>query len=163
MLAEYFYRVFFFIARHIIRLPFGSDFDKSDEYQAHYGKDFGWGHVAIRDCEVVFSYSVVFALGWLRIAAAGGTECCYLSGLYFIIPFYPQHSKVLGFEKGNYYWERQFGPYIVMWKHDEKYHSTDTRCIIRRGRLVIWWDSAWVPFEVTRRRARRAWLKRTKK
>lgn len=43
--------------------------------------------------------------------------------------------------KGNWLWEWQIGPIVIMWQHDPKY-------IVRRGihvgRLILWRDTAWV-------------------
>ena len=47
-----------------------------------------------------------------------------------------------GFFKGQWYWERQFGPIVVMWQHDME-HIGRSRGGIRIWRLRVWKDHFW--------------------
>jgi len=58
--------------------------------------------------------------------------------------------------KGNWYWEKQVGPVVLMWKHDTTHKPTNKFVV---GRFVAWYDSAWAwevkrPLRQLRRRFR---------
>lgn len=50
-------------------------------------------------------------------------------------------TRRFGFFKGQWYWERDLGPLVVMWQHNGA-HKGRSKGLIRCGPLYIWWNTA---------------------